>query len=353
MGGNPELYDHLLGRKRVVMKPSLPILILLLLSAVRGACDGVSVIRVSDGKVVAKDSPAFFDIYRDMILTVDDVGGKVAIIRWGRHKSTIKILGLADGNCAKHSVNIGRENGIDGAEYYDFASGDYIFHDSKGLHFFGKNSKPREISNPLPNNYGTGTIVPCRDGLLIKAGNGAGDYRGAIVYHYCQSEGSIKKIYETSETIRALASGGDCAIVSEDVQGDYRSRHILRVGLDGRILSKIKMPMLSETFLRIRDDRLWDAGASTNGTCHLQATDLERGRVIRQVELSSGAGIHVIDVLDNLVVTHRQKKDSGDAVATVIDFDHEKVLRQFDLKWPCIQVSLLKYDGEAYCILSE
>lgn len=335
------------------MKPSLPILILLLLSAVRGACDGVSVIRVSDGKVVAEDSPGLFDTYRDMILTVDDIGGKVAMIQWGRYKSTIKILGLADGKCAKHSINIGRENGIDGAEYYDFASGDYIFHDRKGLHFFGKNSNPREIPNPLPENYETGTIVPCRDGLLIMAGNGAGDYRGVIVYRYCQSEGSIKKIYETSEVVRALASGSNCAIIAEDIKADYKSRHIVRVGLDGQILSKTKMPSLSENILRIRNDKLWEAGTSPTGMCQLQAADLQQGRIVRQVELSSGPGIGVLDVLDNLAVTDRRKKDSGDAVATVIDFDHEKVLRQFDLKWPCIRVSLMKYNGEVYCILSD
>jgi hypothetical protein len=113
------------------------------------------------------------------------------------------------------------------------------------------------------------------------------------------------------------------------------------------------MLRLSEDFVRVRNDRLWEAGVGPTGTCQLQAADLQQGRVVRRVELSSGSGIGVLDVLDNLAVTNRQKTDSGDAVAAVIDFDHKKVLRQFGLKWPCIRVLLMKYNGEVYCILSD
>jgi hypothetical protein len=338
----------------ITMKPQWAILLLLLLSSLRGACNGVSVIRVSDGKVVAKDSPGPLAIYRDMLLSVDDVGGRVAIIQWGRQRSTIKILGL-DGKNAKHSVAIGRENGIDGAEYYDFSSNNYIFHDNKGLHFFGKKSKPREVSNPLPRDYRTSTIVHCKDGLLISAIYCAGDYRGAIIYRYCQSQNSIKKLYETSEGMRAQASEGDCAIIVEDVRDDYKSRHIVRVAFDGQVLSRVRTPIhLSEdsNHVKIEKDGLYEAYGGNS--LRLQQTKLDDGTVLRTLEFADiPGGVELFDVEDNIaVIRATQAPSDGSSMATVVDIGTKKVLMRFKCRWSVEGLMLLKHNGEVYCIVA-
>ena len=329
------------------MKRSVPILILLLLSAVRGTCDGVSVIRVSDGKVVVKDSPGLFDTYRDMVLTVDDIGGKVAIIQWGRYKSTIKVLGLADGKCVKHSINIGRENGIDGAEYYDFASGDYIFHDSKGLHFFGKDSKPRELPNPLPRDYRASKIVACEDGFLIRAGNCAGDYRGDVVYRYQRSKGSVKSIYETPEGIRCI-SGGRYAIISEDIRGAVYSRQIVTIDLNGHVLSKVTAPMLSADSVSIRTNLVYDVGPWETNLCQLQEVRADDGKGLRKIVFPDVPGqITGIDVLDQYAVV------DGEQGAYVLNVETKQTLRRLTsgLDWSCLL--LMKFKGEVYCVACE
>jgi hypothetical protein len=329
----------------------LPILILLFLSAARGVCDSVSIIRVSDAKAVAKESSGFFDTYRDMVLTVDDAVGKVAIIQWGQYQSTIKIFNLADGKCAKHSVSIGRLNGIDGAEYYDFTADEYIFHDEKGLHFFGMNSKTRAVPNPLPKGYRASRIVPLKDGLLIEAGNCSGNSRGSVVYRYLQSNGSVKILYKSREGIHALGSGVDCAIVAEDLRGDYESRQIVKIGFDGQVRSKVKVPMLSPHYTQIKNNTLYEVDTSEAARCQLQEVELEKGTVKRKVIFADVAGnITSFDVMENIAFFGRSP--DGNATAEVFDLKENKVLRRFSIKgsWSCLL--LVKYKNELYCVVS-
>jgi len=335
------------------MRSRLPTLILLLLSVVRGVCDGgISIIRANDGKVIASDSP--FGPYRDMLLAIDNAAGKVAVIQWGHYKSTIQILSVADGKCTKHTVAVGRLNGIDGAEYYDFASGDYVFHDARGLRIFGKNTKPREVPNPLPKDFRTGTIVSCKDGLLIEAGNCAGDYRGGIVYCYSQSDGSVNKLYETSEGIRVLASGGDCAVVAEDVKGDPTSRQMVRIGLGGQVLSRVKMPIPSPAYLsliKIEKGTLYEAYGSD--LFRIQQASLDKGTILRKLEFPDiPGGVRLFDVKDSIaVICGSQAASDGSSTATVVDIERRKVLRRFKCERSVSDLKLMKYKGEV-CIVS-
>jgi len=343
------------------MTPYWPILMFLLLSGVRGACDGasvvrvacngVSVVRVSDGKLAAKDSPAFFDTFRDMVLNADEVAGKVALIQWGRHGSTIKILGLKDGKCSKHTVPIGRENGLEGANYYDFSSDAYVLHDRNGLRFFPKKSKPREVPNVLPQDYASSTMVPCEGGLLIGAAHGAVSDRFGV-YYYLQSDNSMKKIYEASDGIRGLGSGGDHAIIVEDVKGDYRSRRILRIAFDGQVLSSVKAPALSANTIQIKKDTLWEVGPYDSDRCQLQEESLERGAVLQKVEFPDVPGrITCFDVKNNIAVVGRST-DAG-RTAEILDIKEKKILGRLssNLSWSCLL--LVKYNGEMYCVASD
>jgi hypothetical protein len=328
------------------MRTTLLIILLQLSLITSGRCDSVSIIRVSDGKIVGRDSPK--GEYVDWVVGLDETVGKVAVVEWGKYHSTIKVFSMEEGHFKKHSIPIGRYNGLDGADYYDFSSDDFIFHDEGGLRFFGKDSKPRKLSNPLPKDYRAGKIVPCKDGLLIKAGNCAGDYRGSVVYRYLKSDGSIKRIYESIEGVRCIRASGDYAILSEDIKGAAYSRQIVKIDLDGHVLSKMTAPMLSADCVSIRTNLLYDVGPWETNVCQLQEVGAENGMVLRKIEFPDVSGrIGSIDVVDNFaVVGHGQSAD-------VLDVETRKTLRRFTskLSWSCLL--LMKFKNEIYCIVCD
>jgi len=329
-------------------------LILLMLAVSAASCrgsDGVSIIRTSDGKVVGRDSPK--GEYRDMVLGCDEATGKLAIIEWGQHKSTIKIFDVTAGIFKKHTVPVGRLNGIDGAEYYDFASDEYVCHDRQGIHFFGKTSQQRDVANPLPAGYCSGTMVGCRDGLLILCGNAVGDYRGAVVYRYLQPAGSVKAIYRTSEGVRKLSAEGDSAIIVEDIQADYKSRQLVRIDLDGKVLSRATMPMHTADGIKVANGTLYEVYG--DGACHLRQASLDRGTVLREIQFAGVSGdITRFDVKgDVLVVGERMSRDNSRGLsATILDVQTQQVRKRFQDQWAWSDVMLMKFNGEVYCILS-
>ena len=318
-----------------------------------GGPGDVAIFRVSDGSVVGKDTHA--GRYADMVIAHDETTGKVAVIEWGDYKSTIKIFSLADSKFKKYFVGIGRLNGLDGADYYDFTADEFIFHDQKGMHFFGKNSKPREIPNPLPKDYATGAIVPCKDVLLIKASNGTGDYCGSVVYRYLRSDNSIKKIYETSECTRAIGSGVDCAIIEEDVKGDPTNRQIVRIALDGRVLSRVKMPIQPPAYLsvvKIEKESLYEAYGSD--MFRLQQASLDKGTILHKYEFTDILGkVGLCDVKDNIaIISGPQAASDGSFTAIVLDIETKKELMRFKCQSSVSGLKLMKHNGEVYCIVS-
>jgi hypothetical protein len=322
-------------------------LFLLILPLFLLGCDGVSIIRLRDGKVVGKDSPK--GEYRDMVLACDEGAGKVAIIEWGKYASTIKIVQVAEGSLTKHSVAVGRLNGIGGAEYYDLTFDQYIFHDCKGLHVYGKDSQTRELPNPLPEGFWASKIVPCKDGLLITCGRATGDYCGCIVYRYVRKGNSISRIYETEQAVRETSSQWDKAVLVEDIKGDYANRHIVSIALDGRVLSQTIMPRHTPDLVRIRNGTLYQV-FGTNMCCVQQAS-LETGAVLREVRFPGVSGdISGFDLKDNLVVV--AEETSRGLSATVLDMEAKRVVKRFKGQWAWSELTLMKYNGDLYCIVS-
>jgi hypothetical protein len=139
------------------MKRGFVLVVALLLTSCGGS-EGLTIIRLSDEKIVGRDS--LKGRFRDMVLGCDEAKGRLAIIEWGDYKSTIKLFDLTAGTFTKHAVPVGRLNGLAGPEYYDFASDEYIFHDRQGIRFFGKGSQLRDVANPLPEGFWGSKIVP-------------------------------------------------------------------------------------------------------------------------------------------------------------------------------------------------
>ena len=333
------------------MKRLLTILMFpFLLASCRGS-DGVSIIRLSDEKVVGRDSPK--GSYRDMVLGFDEASGKLAIIEWGQNKSTIKVFDLTECTFTKHTVPVGRLNGINGPEYYDFATDEYIFHDTKGIHFFGKASKRRDVANPLPAGYCGSKIVPCKDGLLILCGNTGGDYRGGVVYHYLQSDGSVKKIYQTSEGVRAFFGRPDRATLVEDMQTDYKNRRLVTIDLDGKVLSETTMPMHITQNIQMDNGTVYEAYG--DGVCCLQQANVDKTNAVREIRFAGvSADITRFDVKGNiLVVGERMSRDNSQGLsATVLDLKTKQVQKRFTDNWAWSDVMLVKFNGDVYCILS-
>ena len=68
---------------------------LVLLSILAGAvgCSGsdVKIVNLDDGSVVGELAPSLSSRYRDMVIGIDEVHGKVAVIQWGDQTSTLRI----------------------------------------------------------------------------------------------------------------------------------------------------------------------------------------------------------------------------------------------------------------------
>lgn len=334
------------------MKRGLILLMLpLLLSSCRGS-EGLTIIRLSDEKVIGRDSPK--GRYRDMVLGCDEAKGRVAIIEWGDYKSTIKVFDFTAGTFTKRTVPVGRSNGLEGPEYYDFASDEYILHDRHGIHFFGKAAQRRDVANPLPEGFWGSKIVPCKDGLLIKCGNSLdGSHHDTVVYRYQQSGSSIKAIYQSGESTRAIFGRHDRAVLVEDIQADYKNRRLVTIDMEGKVLSETTMPMHITERLKMDGGTVYELYG--DGVCRLQHVSLDQGGTLREDQFAGvSSDITGFDVKGSLLVVGEMlSRESSQALsATVLDLETKQVRKRLKGQWAWSDLILMKFNGELYCILS-
>jgi len=175
-------------------------------------------------------------------------------------------------------------------------------------------------------------------------GNGAGDYRGGIVYHYLQGDGSVKKIYQTSEGVRAFFGRPDRATFVEDIQTDYKNRRLVTIDLEGKVLSEATMPVHITERLKMEGGTNYEL--YSDGVCRLQYVNLDQGGTLREVQFAcvSSDLTAGFDVKGNaLVVGEMLSRESSRALsATVLDLETKQVQKRLKGQWAWSDLTLMK-----------
>ena len=198
-------------------------------------CSGsdVKVIRIDDGAVVGELGGSLFQKYRDMVIGIDEVHGKIAVIEWGDQTSTLKIVTIQPWQVSKHSVDVGRVTGLDGPMSFDFASNRLVY--ATDMYTKGKQSaivaigwngdkQKRRYQTPTPKNHMISNLIATPEGIFFEA---AGE-DGHEVYRVTPDADSGKEVYRSSGRLRIFGvSGGDLCIVDDSNNAKASVRLIL------------------------------------------------------------------------------------------------------------------------------
>jgi hypothetical protein len=131
----------------------------------------VQVLDLDTGTVVGQLRPSFFGKYRDMLVGVDEVSGRLAVVEWGDRRSTLKIITLQPWRVSEQTIDAGRVTygtgtprlieGIAGPMAYDFATRRFFY--TTGPHSSGACSLYSIGADGEKQNY---ALPTCGGGLL-------------------------------------------------------------------------------------------------------------------------------------------------------------------------------------------
>ena len=283
-------------------------------------CADVYVVKLADNKVVGTLRPSLLGTFRDILLNVDAETGRFAVIEWGRHQSTVKLVSIAPWSCETFNVDIGRENGLGGAEYCDINNRLYLCHNMTGLYIFDDKGGRKAYRNPIPKGYWPSKIVPCKGGYLIKCGKVTGDDCGAIVYRFTTDSQTLAVLYKTDASISGLWVNENITFF-EDERHNYNTTKIVDIDYNG----KVKQTRVME-FVRL------DLGAfdgryivtKNDGWISIHST--LTGARIRDIKINLANGEIAFDMVlvDDMVVLSLRKSDSPKLVFMKIALDGTK-----------------------------
>jgi hypothetical protein len=213
--------------------------VVLLIATVAAGCQGsdVKIISIDDGAVAGGLSPSLFAKYRDMVIGIDEVHGRVAVIEWGDSRSTLKIVTVKPWQVSKHSIPVGRLTGLDGPMSFDFANNRFVYatdmyaKEKQGtIVTIGLNDKGGEqrYSVPLSKNYVIGRIIASPEGIFLEAGKNEGDNLGFRIYRIASNTDSAKEIYRSDGRLWVFGgSGKDLCFVDDPENSAANVRLIL------------------------------------------------------------------------------------------------------------------------------
>lgn len=197
--------------------------------AVTVGCSGgdVKVVNIDDGSVIGELTPSLFGGYRDMVIGIDKVHGKIAAIEWGDNRSTLKIVTIKPWQVSKHFIDVGRPSGIDGPMSFDFRNNRFIY--ATDMYTKGKtcslvtielsgNKQERRYSTPVPKNHIIVEIIPTPEGMFFRSGKVEGDYLGFRLYRVAPDADSAEEIYRSKGRSWVLGVSGGKLCFADDAE---------------------------------------------------------------------------------------------------------------------------------------
>ena len=216
--------------------------ILLLVSVLACGCSGrkadVRVISLQDGSVVGEVTPSSFGQYRDMVIGIDDAGGRIAIMEWGQSRSTLRIVTLRPWQVSEHSIAAGRvgPGGI-GSMSFDFPNERLLFStdpatdDGKQrmVAICLRGDKLRKEYQTVPKGYDTGDMISTPEGIFFEADETRSDYMGFRLHRIAPDADSSQEIYRSGGRLWGLGVSGRDLCFLEDANNYGTNVRVVRI----------------------------------------------------------------------------------------------------------------------------
>jgi hypothetical protein len=221
--------------------------VLSLILACASGCSGsdIKVVSIDDGAVAGELSPSRFGKYRNMVIGIDEVYGKVAVIEWGDQTSTLKIITLQPWQVSKRPVDAGRLTGIDGQMHFDFAKDCFIYATHGTITTISGKGEKHRYFMPTRKGYGiTDCIMPTPEGLFLVTGTPYGDDKGLSLHKIAPDGGKIEEVFHTGGGVPDIGVyGKNVCLVERPKTTDDNPR---LVEIDRATLAKVEHTLKSD-----------------------------------------------------------------------------------------------------------
>jgi hypothetical protein len=310
----------------------------------------VEVLSARDFSVVGAIRPSFPGKYRDMVIGRDEASGRVAVVEWSDHYSTLKLVHIRPWEVREIKLNAGRVGDIYGEMAYDFQRDQFVYFDGKGVVALSPDGKRREFAVPLRPHHIVSRILPRTDGLYVVTGNTGGDYFGfSILLLGWDQSAATELYYAEAGGLKALEVSNGEVHVMERVRDDYSNSYLLTIGHDRKPSHRRRFPELP-SLLTDHDGVLYFYREDQKELCRANMADA--GEIhVTPVKIEGGLRVYGLCAREDVAVL-RAEDANGNIYFVRVDLrSGECQTRRWGQRRQ--ELEMLTVDGEPLLIIAE